>query len=116
MFKTQSPSVWLGLALLIVFCAVPAFADSNPLPGLFNLFGQVSSTAANNGLGFGERTSLVTKIIAAIADVQRGHENAAAGVLGAFSNEVAALQRSGRLPSEDAAALIGSANAIIDQL
>lgn len=116
MFKPQSRSVWLGLALVMVFSAVPLFADPNPISDLFTLFGQVSSTAATNGLGFGERTSLVTKIIAAIADIERGHENAARGSLGAFSNEVAALERSGRLPSADAAALIAASNAIIGQL
>jgi hypothetical protein len=105
---------WLGLALVSLVMAIPAYADATT--DLFGLFFQASSVADNNDFTNGERTSLVTKVIAAIASVERGHENTAINNLGAFVNEVEAMQRTGRLPSEDADALINSANAIIDQL
>ncbi|MEK6371813.1 MAG: hypothetical protein AABO58_03880 [Acidobacteriota bacterium] len=114
MKSPQTRSAWLGLALVFLVMAIPAYADTTS--DLFNLFFQTSGVAANNGFNQGERTSLVTKVIAAIASVQRGHEKTAANNLGAFINEVEAMERSGRLPSADADALINSANAIIAQL
>jgi hypothetical protein len=110
----QSLRAWLSFALLFVVVAVPAYAD--PTSDLFALFNQANGVAASNGLDMGERVSLVTKIIASIASLERDQETTAMNQLGAFINEVEALERSNRLPSEDAQALADAATAIIDQL
>jgi hypothetical protein len=114
MKNPQTRSAWLSLALILLVVSVPAHADS--VSDLFGLFFQASTIANNSGLTFGEKTSLATKVIAAIADVQKGHDNAARGVLGAFINEVDAMERNGRLTPADAAALVNSAQAIRDGL
>ena len=103
-----------ALALFSAFIAVPASAD--PGSDLFALFFQVNNVANNNGFTQGERVSLGTKVIAAINSLDRDHEKTAANNLGAFQNEVAALERSGRLAPEDAQALTDAADAIVTQL
>jgi len=114
MSTSKSRGVGLCLALLLLVTAVPASAD--PSSDLSQLFGQVITTSFANDLTQGERTSLVTKVVGAIADLERGNERSTAGILGAFIHEVEALERSGRLPAADAEALINSASNIVDQL
>ena len=114
MKSPQSRGAWLGLALLFAAFAIPANAD--PTSDLFALFSQTSGVAAANGFNQGERVSLETKIIAAIASVQRDHEKTATNNLDAFINEVNALEQSGRLSPADAQALTDAANAIAGQL
>lgn len=109
-FRTRSAC----LALVLLALAAPAFAD--PHSDIVALFNQTDVVAANNDFSQGERVSLVTKLIGALAAVDRGQENTAANNLGAFINEVEAMERSGRIPSADADALITAAQAIIDQL
>lgn len=105
---------WLGLALVLLSLAAPAFADAHS--DVLALFNQTNGVAGSNGLNQGERTSLVTKLVGALLALERGNENAARGNLRAFQHEVAAMERSGRLAPADAAALTNSAQAIIDQL
>ena len=114
MKSLKTRSAWLSLALIFLAVSVPAHADT--VSDLFALFFQASTIANNSGLTFGERTSLVTKVVAAIADVQKGHANAAQGSLGAFIHEVDALERRGALAPEDADALVNSAQAILNGL
>jgi hypothetical protein len=109
---------WRGasfaLALLLIVVALPVHAD--PTSDLFRLFYATSGTAADAGFNQGERVSLLAKVIHAIDAVSRGNDDAAIGDLGAFANEINALEQSGRLSPEQADALAGAANAIIDQL
>lgn len=114
MKSPQTRRAWLGLAIAFLLMAIPAYADTTS--DLFNLFFQVSGVAIANDLNQGERTSLVTKVLAAIASVERDHDKTAANNLGAFIHEVEAMERSGRLTPGDADALINSADAIISQL
>ena len=114
MKSPQSRGAWLGLALLFAAFAIPANAD--PTSDLLALFSQTSGVAAANDFNQGERVSLETKVLAAIASVQRGHEKTATNNLNAFTNEVNALEQSGRLSPADAQALTNSANAIVNQL
>jgi hypothetical protein len=113
MKRTRAIRACLGFALLMVV-AVPLHAD--PSSDLFALFFQANGVAASSGFTQGERISLVAKVIHAERDVERGNDNAAVNNLGAFINEVEALERSGRLAPADAAALINSANAIVGEL
>lgn len=114
MKRPRSVRAWLGLALVFLVVAVPAYADVTS--DLIALFFQVDNTASNAGFTQGERNSLVVKVIGALRDAQRGDFEAVSGKLGAFLNEVEALEQSGRLSSGDAQALTDSANAIIGQL
>ena len=114
MKRSRLGGAWLGLALATLFVALPACAD--PASDLFALFSQTNAAAFANDFTQGERVSLVTKIIGAIDSLGRAHEKTAANNLNAFTNEVSALEQSGRLPSADAQALIDAANAIADQL
>ena len=114
MKSPQSRGAWLGLALLFVAIAVPASA--NPTSDLFALFSQTNGVAFANDFTQGERVSLVTKIIGAIEAVGRGNEKTATNHLDAFTNEVNAMEQSGRLSPADAQALTDAANAIAAQL
>ena len=81
------------------------------------LLTQLSSPAL--GLNDGEQNSLGAKLQAALASIQSGNPGgprAAGNQLGAFINEIHALQNSGRLSAQDAAALISAANNIIASL
>jgi titin len=64
------------------------------------------------GLNAGQQNSLSAKLNAALRSAARGDTNATCGQLGAFINEVAALQRSRRIDAPAASALIGLAGAI----
>lgn len=114
MKSSRTRNAWLGAALILLTLAVPAFAD--PQSDVLVLFNQTNGVAAANDFTQGERVSLVTKLIGALASLERGHEKTATNNLGAFINEVEAMERSGRIPSGDADALIAAAEAIIDQL
>src|SRR5438094_9787248 len=114
MRNPQTRSAWLGLALVLLIIGAPAYADVHS--DLVALAGQTNTVAGNNDFNLGERVSLVTKHISALAAIDRGNENAAAGLLGAFVNEFEAVERSGRISSGDADALINSADAILSQL
>jgi hypothetical protein len=106
--------VWLGLALLLLAVAIPAYADTDS--DIRALFFQASNTANAAGFNQGERVSLVAKVVEALRASERGNETSVEGHLGAFINEVQALERSGRLAPEDAQPLIDSANAIVGEL
>jgi hypothetical protein len=112
--KRRSFRVWLGLALLLSAVALPVCADTNS--DVRALFFQASGVAAANGFNQGERVSLVAKVVQVLHSVERGDSESAANQLGAFINEVNALEQSGRLPSADAQALTGAANAILGEL
>jgi len=112
--KRRRSRVWLGLTLSLLVLALPVYADT--ASDVRALFFQASNTAAANGLTHGERISLVAKVVEALRSVERGDANSASGQLGAFINEVEALERSGRLAPADAQALTNSANAIIAEL
>jgi len=114
MKSTRTRSVWLGLTLVLLALAAPAFADATS--DVLALFSQTNAVANANDFTQGQRVSLVTKLIGAREALERGNEKTAAANLRAFTHEVAAMERSGRLPSGDAGALIASAEAIIDQL
>lgn len=114
MKRPRSVRAWLVLAFLLAAFAVPASAD--PTSDLFALFGQTTGVAFANDFTQGERVSLVTKILGAIESLERGHEKIATNHLDAFTNEVNALEQSGRLSPADAQALTDAANAIAGQL
>ncbi len=114
MKRSRLGGAWLGLALVTLFLAVPASAD--PASDLSTLFGQTNAVAFANDFTQGERVSLVTKLIGAMESLGRGNEKTTVNHLNAFTNEVSALEQSGRLPSADAEALTDAANAIADQL
>jgi photosystem II stability/assembly factor-like uncharacterized protein len=65
---------------------------------------------------FGLLQSLQVKLAAAAAALQRGNTKAAAGSLGAFANEVAAMVRSGRISDAMGAALSADAAWVIAHL
>jgi hypothetical protein len=106
--------VWLGLVLILLPFALPAFANTDS--DVRALFFQASAVANANGFNQGERVSLVAKVVEALRSVERGDTDSATGQLGAFINEVNALEQSGRLGPVDAQALTDSANAIIGEL
>ena len=114
MKRPLSARVWLALAFLLGAIAVPASAD--PTSDLFALFSQTNGVAFANDFTQGERVSLVTKIIGAIEAVGRGNEKTATNHLDAFTNEVDAMEQSGRLSPADAQALTDAATAIAGQL
>jgi hypothetical protein len=114
MKSSRTRSACLGIALVLLALAAPALAD--PQSDANALFNQTNAVAGANDFSQGERVSLVTKLIGTLESLERGHENTATNNLGAFINEVEALERSGRIPSADAEALITAAQAIIDQL
>lgn len=61
------------------------------------------------GLNKGQANSLRVKLDAASRSMARGNMNAASGQIGAFINEVEALERSGRISASAAAALLAEA-------
>jgi uncharacterized repeat protein (TIGR01451 family) len=65
------------------------------------------------GLNAGQRNSLLAKLQASQASLDRGNRTAAVNQLGAFINEVQALGRSGQLTSVIAGALVAEAQAVI---
>lgn len=112
------------LALTLLVPSMPALADP-PAPGpneaviqheIEVLFYQTNAVAFVSGLNQGERTSLVTKLVQARAAIIRGSDDAAFNQLGAFINEVNALEQSGRLSPDQAAILRSQAMAIRDQI
>ena len=106
--------VWLGLAVFVLAFALPVCADTNS--DVRALFFQASAVAFANDFNQGERVSLVAKVVQALRSVERGDSESAGNQLGAFVNEVNALEQSGRLPAADARALTDAANAIIGEL
>ena|SRR5215467_8065987 len=112
--KRTAVRVWLGLALVLLTVALPVYADT--ASDLIALFFQVDGTASANQFTDGERNSLVVKVIGALRSVNRGDSDSASGQLGAFINQVNALESSGRLSPGDAQALTNAANAIIGEL
>jgi hypothetical protein len=112
--KRRPVRVWLGLALLLSAIALPVCADTDS--DVRALFFQASAVAAANDFNQGERTSLVTKVVRVLRSVERGDAESASGQLGAFINEVNALEQSGRLSPSDAQALTDAANAIQGEL
>jgi Big-like domain-containing protein/FIMAH domain-containing protein len=83
-----------------------------PAPTISSLMAQVESLNLNKG----NKQSLMSKLQAAQASVDRGNGRAAANQLGAFINEVMALQHSRRLDAKTAASLIAQAQSIIGSL
>ena len=91
----------LGLADTVTTTATVATqaegaSDAQALIAQLNTDGKISNGNAN---------SLDTKLDAAIAAFQRGQTGAAVNQLNALLNEIDAMVASGRLSSEDAAAL-----------
>ena len=112
------------LALTLMVPSMPALADP-PAPGpneaaiqhqIETLFFQTGAVATASGFTQGERTSLVTKLVSARSAIIRGNDDAAFNKLGAFINEVNALEQSGRLSPADAEALRSQAVVIRNQI
>ncbi len=82
--------------------------------GVSNLITELSSPAL--GLNAGEQNSLGAKLQATLSSIKRGDSQSASGQLGAFINQIQALESSGRLSAQAAAALIAAANNIIASL
>ncbi len=83
--------------------------------GLF-LIDPVDALVAEHYLNQGEGSALIAKLEAAVNQLDRDNVTAALNQLQAFINQVNALVQSGRLTAEQGAALIGAAQAVIDQL
>lgn len=122
---TRLASMLLALAILLP--AVSAIAAQPPQPPpppgvvvvqnqIYALFYQTSAVAAASGFTQGQRTSLAAKLIHAADAIGRGNNDAALNDLGAFYNEVNALEQSGRLSPADAATLSGQASSIAAQI
>lgn len=111
----KSPrTTFVVFAFAFLALAVPAFADvQSDVAGLFN---QANAVANANDFTQGERVSLVTKLIGALQSLEKGNAHTARNQVEAFVNEVQAMERSGRIGSGDAAALLTAADAIIQQL
>ncbi len=114
MSSTRTRRAWIGVALICLTVTVPLHASVQS--DIVALFHATNAAAVANDFNQGERVSLVTKLIGALAAVNRGNEEAAVGSLNAFINEVEAMQRSGRLPGSEAQPLIDDAQAILAQL
>jgi hypothetical protein len=100
-----------------------AFIDDASLEGFVSVtdfLGRITADVRwlleHGVLATGEANSLSVKLDAAIRSIDGENTVAATGRLGAFVNEVAALQRSRRLSSEYSQALIARGNAAIDFL
>jgi hypothetical protein len=93
------------------------FVGRRPLDQQIALLGgDVDALVAAGVLKAGEGNALKAKLNAARADLARGSLEAARGSLGAFINQVQAFVNSGRLTSEQGAALIEEAQAILAQI
>jgi hypothetical protein len=123
--NTATPSFTAATAGSYVFSLVvnDGAADSAPdtvtiTATAGSIAGQIQSLideVDSLGLPKGQENSLVAKLQAALASVQRGNEGSAIGQLGAFINEVKA-QRGKKIASADADALIASAQQIIQEI
>jgi probable HAF family extracellular repeat protein len=82
--------------------------------GVSNLIAELSGPAL--GLNAAEQNSLGAKLQAALSSIERGNSQSASGQLGAFINQIQALENSGRLSAQAAASLIAAANNIIASL
>ena len=105
-------------------------ADGTPISNRVFLFGaqvsqivldpftplraQVEALFADGTLNQGNTNALLVKLDAAQAALARGNDEAAAGALGAFINQVEAFVRSGRLSPAQGRALAAPARAIRD--
>lgn len=67
-----------------------------------------------SGLNRGQARSLLVKLEVAQRSYERGRSEAAAGLLGAFLNQIQAFERAGKLDSTTAAELISLVREIID--
>ena len=76
----------------------------------------IAQVQAISGLNGGQTNSLIAKLEAAQRSLLDQKSRPANGQLGAFINEVQALQRSRRIDTETASSLIASAQAILDLL
>lgn len=77
--------------------------------------GRVASRVQGlSGLNQGQIRSLLAKLDAAERSFERGRDNAAAGQLGAFVNEVAAFERTGKLDPATAAELVALVEELLD--
>lgn len=68
------------------------------------------------GLNQGLTTSLIVKLNAASASLERGQPHVACNQLGAFINELNALMQAGQLPASEGQPFVDEANAISIQL
>jgi hypothetical protein len=80
------------------------------------LIADIDALQASGELSGGQANSLRAKLRAALRQAERGNDNAAENQVGAFLNEVRALERSGRLTAEQAAALSANASLVIEEL
>lgn len=112
------------LAVTLLVPSIPAFAtppSSGPSEVVIRqeieaLFHQTVVVATASGFNQGERTSLLAKLVEARAAIIRGNDEAALGLLGAFINEVNALEQTGRLNPLAAEALRSQAVLISNQI
>jgi pullulanase/glycogen debranching enzyme len=81
-----------------------------------HLIEDVQQLVADGALNAGQGNSLISKLEAAIASLERGNLNAAANQLNAFINEVNAYVRSGVLTAQEGLPLIERAKDIIWQI
>jgi hypothetical protein len=125
--NTATPSFTPVIAGTYVFSLVvndgadnsaPASVTITVVPSTPPVAQQIQSLIAqveSLGLPHGTENSLLAKLNAALASVNRGDATSAKGQLGAFINEVSA-QSGKKIPAQSAAALIASAQQIINAL
>ena len=83
---------------------------------LENVNAIVDSLRDSGSLNGGQANSLSVKLDTAIRKIDRKNTKAATGQLNAFMNEVAALERSGRLSSAQSQSLIDPVSFVIELL
>jgi hypothetical protein len=88
----------------------------NAQQGIQNLLIDTFGQGGTSGLSDGIITSLNAKLRAAQRSLDEGNNAAAASQINAFTNEVAALERSGRLSAATSASLIAIASQILQSM
>jgi DNA/RNA endonuclease G (NUC1) len=87
-----------------------------PATGLLNLVTMVNALQTSGAINSGNARSLLAKLEAAQQQLDRGNTNAIRGQVGAFENEVRAMQQSGRLAAAKATALLFEADRLLRAL
>jgi hypothetical protein len=93
-------------------CDVGAF-ELDPYSALLLLYDGVDGLVGGGFLNGGQGNALTSKLDAAWADLEKGKANAAAGVLGAFINQLEDFLDEGLLTPEQAEALIATAEWVL---
>lgn len=83
-----------------------------PAAFVYDEIGQLTDGVADTSLNRGQSNALTVKLDQVLKKVEQGQTNAALGALGAFTNQVNAFARTGKLTAEEAAALLQTAEKI----